>query len=294
MSIETIAVTGGNGKIGRAALEHFGDRGYETVNVARGKRREEVSDRYLTADLLDAGDTYGAIAKSGADAVVHFGTVPSPDRHPEHRTYESNVMSAMHLFEATQALDVESLCLASSINAIGSEWQARPAEIDYLPVDEHHPRRPDDVYGVGKHAMEVTADAFGRRPDNHATIASLRLPWVPDETEVRETFAERDRGRDALRDAGDHTTRDVLFSYVHIEDAVRAARRVVEADFKGHEPFWIVAADTTAAVPTRELVDEYFPDAECRGQFERHETLFDISKARELLGWEPDHSWREL
>ncbi len=36
MSIETIAVTGGNGKTGGATLAHLSDHGYEAVNVARG------------------------------------------------------------------------------------------------------------------------------------------------------------------------------------------------------------------------------------------------------------------
>lgn len=294
MVLETVAVTGGNGKLGRETLSHLGDAGYETVNVARGKRREEVADEYVTTDLLDAGETYGALAKYGADAVIHFGTIPGDGSHPDYRTYESNVMSAAHLLEATDALGCEALCLASSINAIGSEWQRRSAEIDYLPVDEAHPRRPDDSYGVSKHALEVTADAFARRPDNDVSITSLRYPWVANETEIRETFVEADRSREGLKEAGEHTARDVLFSYLHIADAARAARLAVETDFDDHETFWTVADDTTAEVPTAELIDDYYPDAHAKREFEGHEALIDVSKAGELLGWEPEHSWRDL
>lgn len=294
MTLKTIAVTGGNGKIGSAILEHLSNHGYETANIARGKRREEVSDTYITTDLLDAGETYGAIAKTDADAVIHMGTIPDPYNHPDYRVYESNVMSAAHILEAAVSLGLESVCLPSSINAIGSEHQERDADVRYLPVDEDHPRTPDDAYGIAKHAMEVTADGIGRRPSTDLTIASLRYPWVTDESEMREYFLDADRSLAALADAHPATARDVLFSYLHIDDAAAIARQAVEADFAGHEPFWAVAGDTTADVPTEELAAEYFPEAEVRGEFEGYESLIDITKGKELLDWEPQRSWRYL
>ena len=294
MSISTVAVTGGNGKIGSATLAHLSDRGYETVNVARGKRREEVSDVYLTTDLLDAGETYGSLAKSGADAIIHMGTIPDPYSNQDYRVYESNVMSGAYVLEAADALGVESVCLASSVNAIGSEHQERPADVRYLPVDEAHPRSPDDAYGIAKHALEVTADGFGRRPSTTLTIASLRYPWVTTEAEMREHFLDVDRSLDALADVHPATGRDVLFSYLAIDDAARMARKAIEAEYGGHEVFWAVAGDTTAAAPTTAVIEEFYPDAELRESFDTHGGLFDLSKARELLDWEPRRSWRDL
>ncbi|WP_415378888.1 NAD-dependent epimerase/dehydratase family protein [Halosimplex sp. TS25] len=293
MTLSTIAVTGGNGKIGRAILRDLADHGYETVNVSRGKRREDVADAYVTTDLLDAGETYGALAKADADAVVHMGTIPNPHGHQQYRTYESNTMSAMHVLEASEALGLESCCLASSINAMGAEHQQRPAQVEYLPVDETHPRTPDDVYGVAKHAMEVTADGFGRRPDSDLTISTLRYPWVPNEEELVESFVETDRSLDALIDDDPWSGRDVLFSYLHMDDATAVARKAVEADYDGHESFWAVAGDTTADVPTARLADEFFPEAERRADFEGTEALFDLSKAESVLGWTPGRSWRD-
>ena len=136
MTLDTIAVTGGNGKIGSAILNHLHEQGYETANISRGKRREEASDTYVTTDLLDAGETYGAIAKTDADAVIHMGTIPDPYSNPDFRVYESNVMSGAHVLEAADALGLESVCLASSINAMGSEHQERPADVRFVPIDE--------------------------------------------------------------------------------------------------------------------------------------------------------------
>jgi nucleoside-diphosphate-sugar epimerase len=294
MTGDTVVVTGGNGKIGSAVLADLNDHGYETVNVSREVHGQGAADAYITADLLDAGETYGAIAKVDANAVVHMGTIPNPYGNPDHRVYESNTLAALHVLEAAESLGVESVVLPSSINAMGSEHQRRPVDVRYLPVDEAHPRTPDDVYGIAKDAMEVTAEGYGRRPDSDLTIASLRFPWVATDEEIRATFVEADRSLDALADAGAHTAEDVLFSYLHVADAAAVARAVVEADFEGHEAFWAVAADTTAAVPTATLAEEYYPDAEVRDAFEGHESLVDISKAADLLGWEPERSWRDL
>lgn len=293
MALETVAVTGGNGKIGRAILRDLADHGYETVNISRGKCREDVSDTYITTDLLDAGETYGALGKVDADAVIHVGTIPDPYSHQMYKTYESNTMSAAHVLEASESLGLEACCLASSINAMGAEHQQRPPQVEYLPIDEEHPRTPDDIYGIAKHAMEVTADGFGRRPDSDLTIATLRYPWVPNEEEIVESLVESDRSMATLNDDDEWIGRDVMFSYIHIDDATAIARKAVEADYDGHEAFWAVAADTTTAVPTETLVREFFPEAKRTVEFEGYETLFDISKADVLLDWAPKHSWRD-
>jgi nucleoside-diphosphate-sugar epimerase len=294
MSVDTVAVTGGNGIVGEVLLEHFNEHGYETVNVARGKRREEVSDKYRTTDLLDAGQVYGSLASSDADAVVHMGTIRWPIEHPWHVTYESQVMTTYHVLEAATQLGIDDVVLPSSINVMGCVYQDPPTEVEYLPVDEDHPLTPRDPYAVGKHSVEVTADGFGRLADGPTSIATLRCPWVASEDEICENFVEPDRDLAGLEDAWHHTTRDVLFSYIHAEDAAAIARRAVEAEFEGHERFWAVASDTTAEVLNEELVAEYYPDAEVRADLGRYESLISIDKAMAVLDWEPEHSWRDL
>lgn len=290
----TVAVTGGNGKIGEKILRNLSKHGYRTVNLARGKRREEISDEYRTTDLLDAGEVYGSLAISDADAVIHMGTIPAPTNHPGFKTYQNNVMSSYHILEASQSLELNSVCLASSINIMGSVYQESPIEVFYLPVDESHPLTPRDPYAMAKHVVEVTADGFGRLDSNPTTISSLRYPWVAHEDELETTFADEPRDLAGLRDAWHHTTRDVLFSYIHIEDAADLARLAIEADYDGHEAFWAVADDTTAAVNTQTLAEEFYPEAEYQSDFERFEGLIDIGKAKEMLGWEPQRTWRNL
>jgi len=287
--LETIAVTGGNGKIGEAILEELNDHGYRSVNLARGKRREEASDEYRTTDLLDAGEVYGSLSAAAPDAVIHMGTIPSPTSHPGHVTYESNVMSGFHVLEAAAGLGIERICIASSINAMGASFQDVPPEVEYLPVDEAHPLSPRDPYGVGKHAAEVTADGFGRQHRPPESIVSLRYPWVATGEEIRESFVEQPQGLDDLGENG----RQTLFSYLHLADAASIARRAVEESVGGHEPLWAVAADTRTTVESERLAEEFYPHAE-REPLEGYEALISTDRAGKLLDWEPEHSWRDL
>ncbi|WP_227356842.1 NAD-dependent epimerase/dehydratase family protein [Haladaptatus salinisoli] len=295
---ETVAVTGGNGRVGRSVLAHLNDEGYRTVNLSRGKRAEERSDAYLTTDLLDAGEVYGSLAKSDADAVVHLGMIPTPDRTPGYRTYESNVVSSYHALEAASALGIDTVVLASSFSAIGGGFEPEGITVDYLPVDESHRLTPSNPYGLGKQALEIAADGFARRVDDRPrTIASLRFPWVVDDALARETFVEADRTLTGMRNSEHfHTQRNTLFTYVHASDAVDLVRRAVEATFDGHERVWVSAPDTSAETPTRKLVAEVFPDVEVRRDFGEGEysALVDTTKARTLFDWEPDWSWRRL
>ena len=293
MAMETIAVAGGNGKIGSAVLAELGDHGYRTVNLSRGRRKEDHADEYRRTDLLDAGEVYGSLASSDADAVVHMGTIPAPTSSPGHVCYESNVVTTWHVLEAAHELGLESVVLPSSINAVGAGYQDAPAEIEYLPVDEDHPLTPRDPYALGKEAIERAGAGHGRLPDAPSIVA-LRYPWVATTEELRQRFASAERTPADLPDDWADTARDSLFSYLHLADAATIARRAVEADVDEFETFWAVAADTSVDGPTAALVERYYPDAAVRRPLEERESLVSIRKARERLDWEPEHSWTDL
>jgi len=289
---QTIAVTGGNGTLGKAVLSELDGADYETVDIARGKRREEISSTYIRTDVLDAGNVYGALAESGADAIVHAGTIPAPGSNPGYEVYESNVMSTYHVLEAAKALEIESVCIASSINAMGAAYQDAPMDVRYLPVDEEHRLTPRDPYAMSKHALEVTCDGFGRQNSTPQTISTIRYPWIATSEELSEQFGEVNRSLDKI---GSEVTggRNELFSYIHIDDAARITRKAVEANFEGHERFWAVGSDTTLDAPSEQVAERFYPDAELREPLSGHQSLVDIGKARKLLGWEPQHTWRE-
>lgn len=292
MSIETVAVTGGNGELGTALLSELGERGYRTVNLSRGERRESVADEYLRTDVLDPGEVFGSLARADPDAVAHFGTIPRPDATPGHVTFRSNAQTPYHVLAAAEALEIETVVLASSLSAMGAGFEDE-VDVRFLPVDETHPLTPSNPYGLGKQVAEVVGDGFGRREGAPTTVASLRFPLVTGEDELRTVFAETDRSVAAVRDAGlFEKARKTLFAYLHLDDAVSLAVRALETDFGGHEVFFGAARDTTVAAPSSELADCY--DAEVRESFAGYETLIDTGKAAERLDWSAERSWRDL
>jgi nucleoside-diphosphate-sugar epimerase len=169
MALSTIAVTGRGDRT--ALLQNLSEHGYETVNVARGKQQTCLTPTSGQTSSTPGKPT-GRSRRWVADAFVHLGTIPNPYGNQAYRTYESNTLSAMHVLEASESLGLESVCLASSINVMGAEHETRPPRVECLPIDEPHPRTPDDIYGIAKHAMEVTADGFGRRPDSNFTVST--------------------------------------------------------------------------------------------------------------------------
>lgn len=293
----TVAVTGGNGQVGRGVIRELNAHGHRTVNVSRGRRSEDVADAYQQADLLDAGEVYGALAACDPDGIIHLGMRPRPDDAPGHVTFESNVMTTYHVLEACENLNIDRVAIASSMSALGAGFDPDPVRVEYLPVDEAHPVDPRDPYALGKRVLEVTADGVGRRNDGPTSVATVRFPMAMDDEQIAEILVDGDRSLETIREAPFyHSAHNTLFAYVHLDDLARLFRQCIETDLAGHETLWASAADTTVDVPTSELVAEEYPETDVRVEpegFDEYGSLVDTSKAGELLGWEPEQSWRD-
>ena len=84
-----------------------------------------------------------------------------------------------------------------------------------------------------------------------------------------------------------------LWSYIDRRDAAQAVRLALEYDSPGMEVFIIANHDTVMTRPVAELLAEVYPDVPLHREVGPHETLLSIEKARRLLGYEPEHSWRD-
>jgi hypothetical protein len=85
-----------------------------------------------------------------------------------------------------------------------------------------------------------------------------------------------------------------LWGYVdesHVAESVRCA---LAADVVGADSFIIAAADTVMHTPSRELMAAVFPGIPVADSVTGNDTLLDISHAREVLGYDPQFSWRNL
>ncbi|WP_421726452.1 NAD-dependent epimerase/dehydratase family protein [Bauldia sp.] len=272
-----IAVTGGAGRIGRAITEQALRRGDDVVAIDRVQAddvREQDRLRRVTADVADYDKLVEAF--DGCDAVVHMAAIPAPGNHPDHVVHNNNVVGSYNALRAAAEHGIERVCQASSVNAIGLSFSRDP-RFDYFPVDEQHPNYNEEPYSLSKWICEQQADSFVRRYEG-MRIASMRFHWVvPERSMASERFSE-DHPRPAKH----------LWAYTRFDAAARACLLSLEADFTGHEAFYIIAPDTSVDVPSLELAEKHFPDVPIRGDLSGRNSFFSTAKAEKLLGWRHD------
>jgi nucleoside-diphosphate-sugar epimerase len=84
-----------------------------------------------------------------------------------------------------------------------------------------------------------------------------------------------------------------LWGYIDQRDAAAACRLALEADISGSPSFIIAAADTVMTRPSAELMGEVYPAVPLHGVVEGCATLLSSDRARQALGFVPQHSWRD-
>jgi nucleoside-diphosphate-sugar epimerase len=84
-----------------------------------------------------------------------------------------------------------------------------------------------------------------------------------------------------------------LWGYVDARDVAAAVRNAVEADTTGAEVCIVAAADTVMNRDSADLMAEVFPDVPLRRAVSGRETLLAIDHARDVIGYEPAHSWHD-
>ena len=83
-----------------------------------------------------------------------------------------------------------------------------------------------------------------------------------------------------------------LWGYIDARDGAQAVEKALDAA-PGFDRFIIAAADTVMTRSNAELVAEVFPDVPLKGDLGVNDTLLSIDRARRVLGFDPQHSWRD-
>jgi nucleoside-diphosphate-sugar epimerase len=290
-----IFFTGGSGKAGRHVAADLADQGHQVTNadlVPFG--HPGVSD--LRVDLADAGETYSALAglaamddlelphPTGYDAVVHFAALPRILLASDTTTYTTNVLSTYNVLEAATRLGVRKVVFASSETTYGicfAQGERRPL---YVPVDEEHPTVPEDSYAMSKVGGEATARSFQARTG--VDVYGLRINNVIEPHEYVELFPAF-LDDPALR-------RRNLFGYIDTRDLAQMVQRCLDTDGLGYQVFNVANADMSVAATTEPIRARFYDGVQVRREMGRHETFYAIDKARGLLGYAPQHSWRDV
>lgn len=277
-----VLVTGGNGRLGRWVGPALVADGHEVVSVDRQLPATPAKGvHYREVEMADLGQVIGAAV--GCDALVHLAAIPQPYMHPDEVVFLNNVGATYNALQAAMTVGIERAIIASSISAHGMAFGRPVFPPLYAPIDEAHPFVAKDPYALSKETDERTAEMFCRRAG--MTILAYRFHWIGQPGQSRERAL--DPAYSAEQDAVN------LWGYIDARDAAHAVCLGLKAKLQGFHSFNIVANDTLRVEPTAELLQRYLPDLELRGSFPGHTSGWSTTRAHELLGFVPKHSWRD-
>ena len=275
-----VVITGTAGLLGPYVVEHFLEHGYSVLSVDKVKPAKPLT-HHMTADLTNLGECYGIL--EGADAVVHLAAIPTAYIFPNEVTFQNNVMGTYHILEAASALGVPKAVVASSECTYGFVNSRQGLGPVYVPVDEEHPTLPEDSYGLGKIVGEEIAEAIHRRVDMQ--IVSFRIGNIigADRYTAFADFIHDPQKRKML-----------MWNYVDARDVASACRLAVEKDGLGTAVMNLGANETCMDMTSVDLMKAAYPSVtDIRGPIDAYQPLYSNQKAKQILGWEPVHCWRD-
>jgi UDP-glucose 4-epimerase len=149
-----ILIIGGAGYIGSHVAREFLDAGHEAIvfdNFSSGLRENIFPEEtVITGDILD----YAALVRAmktgggGIEALVHLAAFKAAGESmlkPEKYSV-NNITGALNILNAASETGVKYIVFSSSAAVYGSP--------QYNPIDEAHPKNPENYYGFTKLEIE--------------------------------------------------------------------------------------------------------------------------------------------
>ncbi|MEK0156630.1 NAD(P)-dependent oxidoreductase [Arthrobacter oryzae] len=291
-----IFVTGGSGRLGRSVVAGLAIAGHQVISVDRdavpaGQLPDGVEQR--TADLLAPGEAERLLRETAPDAVVHLAAIAVPFSAPEDVIFSTNTRLAYAVISAATELRIGKIVTASSPTVLGYGSPAGWLP-EGFPVDERTTPKPWNAYALSKLIAEQTVQMFAAAQGDAIRYAAFRPCYVisPEEwagAPTQQGHTVRERLADPALSA------PALFNYVDARDVADFLDLLLAKmdTIPNGQTFFVGAADALATAPLAELMPQFLPgSSELSAGLTGTSPAFSITKARELLGWEPKRSWR--
>lgn len=279
-----ILVTGGSGTVGKYIVDELIRHGYTVgvLDIVPAKRKDI---RYHHVDLLNLDDVCGAA--TGYDVVVHTAGIPHPLNDPPEKVFTVNVNGTFNVLEAAARSGIKKVLFTSSESTLGFAFMTQRMVPEYIPIDERHPLRPQDPYGLSKAICEQICRTYSARYGIRTICLRAPWIWVPEESMI--SFYRQ------LVEQYDNWPKN-LWTYVHVSDVAQAHRLAIERDLDIlHEIFFITAKENWTGKESKQLLSRHYPEIQkFAPDFSGRDAIISHEKARRLLGYEPRCSVKDL
>ncbi len=304
-----VLVIGGAGYIGSHVVKEMMKAGHEVTvfdNLSSGLRCNLFpKNGFIYGNILIQADIEAAFAQ-GFDAFVHLAAFKAAGESMEkpEKYSVNNITGTINIMNAAVKYGCKKMIFSSSAAVFGAP--------EYLPMDEDHPKNPENYYGFTKLEIERFMAWYDKlKGMRFAALRYFNAAGYDPDGEIRgleqnpqnllprvmEVAAGMKEGMKVF--GNDYDTRDgtCIRDYVHVTDLARA--HVMALDYitkndksltvnlgteKGKTVKEIIEASrriTGKAIPAED-VERRPGDPAC---------LYATSKrAKELLGWEPKYS----
>ena len=227
-------------------------------------------------------------AVDGVDAVVHLAcnVIPKTSNADPCLDIETNICGSVRLLDACVRHGVRRFVFISS----GGTVYGIPRQI---PIPETHPNNPDCSYGITKLSIEKYVGMYGRERGLSTCTLRLANPYgeyqrVKSAQGAVAVFCYKAITGEPIEIWGDG---NVVRDFVYVGDAVNAiVKALVRDDVSGEINIGSGKGtsmnellDMIDGIVGRRTIRKYMPGR----VFDVPANVLDISKARELLGWEP-------
>lgn len=294
-----ILVTGGAGFIGSHIVERLqagGDVPFVLDNESTGSRANLPPDvAFVYGDVSREADVAAVFAR-GVDVVLHIAgqaSIRQSFNNPTH-DLDVNTRGTINVIQQCLAHRVPRLIFASSMTIYGHP--------DIVPTPETAPAVPVSYYGITKYAAERYVHVAAARTDLDFdfNVTALRMFNVYGE---RQSLTNAYQGVFAIfmgnvlrgEPITIHSDGEQARDFVHISDVVRAWVEAIDNPASYGQSINIGSGSSVSVNQLCDIVLDAFGHSRDTYPVRHHpaqpgdlrRSAADISRARDLLGWEP-------